>query len=55
MVHTRVHVLFVPVHAHALPLDAISCTSSTVNRNNTLTALAGCHDLRDRVGSSRSI
>ena len=55
MVNTRVHVLFVPIYAHALPLDAISCTASTVIRNTTLTALTGCRDLRDRAGSSRGI
>ena len=49
------HVLFVRLHAHPLPLDATSRTflRATFKKQAILIALPGCSDLRGRFGPSR--
>jgi len=49
-----VHVLFVRLHGHPLPLDATSRTFlRQLKKNTMLIALPGCSDLRGRFGPSR--
>ena len=56
MGNSRMHVLFVRVYAHTLPLDAnFREFLSYASRIRPLIALSGCLHLRGRLGPSRGI